>query len=139
MRLSSSRFLLLCVTVAWAAILASGTASAQSGDMLLSKDAINHVGEIAEVCGLIAGARYARKTRGDPTYLNFGKPFPDQEFSAIVWGADRRKFDIKPESLEGYKACVYGKITLYQGKPQIVLKKAEQLNYAPPKKSAGQP
>jgi hypothetical protein len=37
-------------------------------------DAINHVGEDAVVCGVVASAKYATSTRRQPTFLNLDKP-----------------------------------------------------------------
>ena len=117
-------------------ILAAGMAAAQNSDMVRAHDAINYAGDFAMVCGVIADANYALNVRGEPTYLNFDKPYPDHDFTAIVWGRDRRNFSDRPESLKGLKACVYGKVKIYKGKAQIVLIKPEQLSVARPKKPA---
>jgi len=112
--------------------LSSSTVMAQAQDVVRAHEAINHVGKLAMVCGLVASADYRRDTRGDQTYLNFDKLYPDQDFTAIIYGTDRRSFDIAPETLRGYKVCVYGKVGAFRGQAQIVLKRQEQLNYKPP-------
>lgn len=101
-------------------------------DMVRAHEAINYVGELAMVCGVIASADYRRDVRGDPTFLNFDKPFPDHDFTAVIMGNDRRHFDVSPETLQGYKACVYGEVDTYKGKAQIRLKRPEQLNFKAP-------
>ena len=106
---------------------------AQQEDIVRAHQAIGHAGEYAMVCGVIASTRYLQDARGAPTYLNFDKPYPDAEFSAIVFGKNRENFSPAPETLTGYKACVYGKIRVYKGKPQIELVTAEQLSVKPPK------
>ena len=113
-------------------LLAAGTAFGQPPDMVRAHDAINYAGEYAMVCGVIASASYLDKSRGKPTHLNFDKAFPEQPFSAIIFGKNRKNFTVKPETLTGYKACVYGKIKLYKGKAQIELVKNEQLSVKAP-------
>jgi hypothetical protein len=116
-----------------AAGLAAGSVGAQDEARIRSQEAKNHAGEFVEVCGVIADANYARRSRGSPTYLNFDQPYPEHEFTAIVWGKDRREFPFQPEDLEGYRACVYGKVEMYRGKAQIVLVRPEQIAAVPPK------
>ncbi len=111
----------------------SGAVQAQQEDIVRAHQAIEHAGEYAMVCGVIAGARYSKDSKGAPTYLNFDKPFPDHAFSAIIFGKNRRNFSLAPETLVGYKACVYGKVRVYKGKAQIELVKADQLSVKPPK------
>ena len=83
-------------------------------------DAARHVGEQATVCGIVASTHYAGRSRGQPTFLDFGHPYPHQDLAAVVWGDDRDKFGALTE-LAGQRACVSGTITLYRGAPQIVL------------------
>ena len=113
--------------------LLSGPARAQQEDIVRAHQAIEHAGEYAMVCGVVASARYNRDSKGAPTYLNFDKPYPDQDFSAIIFGKNRKNFSPDPETLAGYKACVYGKVKIYKGKAQIELVKADQLSVKPPK------
>ena len=122
--------------VSWFIFLAlsiSNFAQAQPNDMIRAHEAKVHVGEYAMVCGVIASANYMKNSRGGPTYLNFDKPYPDDEFSAILFKKNRKSFQVKPETLTGYKACVYGKIKLNRGKAQIELVKENQLSVRPPK------
>jgi hypothetical protein len=108
-------------------------ARAQTEDMVRANQAVEHAGEYAMVCGVIASTKYLQNSRGAPTYLNFDKPWPDSEFSAVIFGKNRKNFDPAPETLTGYKACVYGKIRVYKGKPQMELVKSMQLSVKPPK------
>lgn len=112
-------------------ILASSAGWSQEALRLLSDQAAKHVGEFAQVCGVIAGTYYARSSNGGPTYLNFDKPYPDNEFTVIVWRKDRKNFPNKPELLSQHKACVTGTIEIYRGKPQIVAKQPEQIIFWP--------
>jgi len=83
-------------------------------------------GEAATVCGVVASAHYAASARGQPTFLDFGKPHPNEEFTAVIFGDDRAKFG-QPERLRGKRVCVTGTIELYRGKPEIILHDPRQL------------
>src|SRR5579862_7834703 len=55
-------------------------------------DAIHFVGQVATVCGLVASAKYASETKGQPTFLNLDKPYPNHVFTAVIWGKNRGAF-----------------------------------------------
>jgi len=93
---------------------------------ITSEEAPSHVGETATVCGTVASANYAARTRGEPTFLNLDKPYPNQIFTAVIWGSDRPKFGT-PESLLGKSICTTGMIKLYHGRPEIIIHDPSQL------------
>jgi hypothetical protein len=104
-------------------MLASATCNAAT---LTPNEASQHVGENATVCGLVASATYAVQSRGQPTFLNLGKPYPNQVFTAVIWGNDRAKFGM-PEQLRSKEVCATGDIRLYRGKPEIIVHDPAQL------------
>lgn len=110
---------------------------AQPDDMVRAHEAIEHRGEYAMVCGVIADANYLEDSRGGPTYLNFDKPYPDHDFSAIIFRKNRKNLEIAPETLTGYKACVYGKVKVHRGKAQIEIVKQQQLSVRAPSPAGG--
>jgi hypothetical protein len=110
--------LALCVAVA-SLPLAPATAFAQS---ITAEAAASHIGQTATVCGLVASARYASRSRGKPTFLNLGAPYPAQVFTAVIWGEDRDKFGQPASSYTGKRICVTGRIALYRGTPEIILR-----------------
>jgi len=69
-------FALPCITKAQTAHLAAAEAK-------------NHVGETATVCGRVASAHFAEKTKGLPTFMNLDMPYPKQIFTIVIWGAER--------------------------------------------------
>ena len=109
------------------AALAGWTAAAQA-DPLAPGDAVKHPGETVTVCGQVAGAKFAAQVRGGTTFLDFGKPYPDSPFTALIFASDRSKFGTPEKTAQGKDFCVTGKIEMYQGKPQIVLKDPKQLS-----------
>ena len=94
---------------------------------LAPEDAAKHVGENATICGLVASAKYAEQARGKPTFLDFGKPYPNAIFTALILGSDRAKFGTPEKVMQGKQVCVTGQIQLYQGKPQVILNDPKQL------------
>lgn len=107
-------------------LLAIGLCSTASAAVLSPNDAATHVGEDATVCGVVASAHYAPGSRGQPTFLNLGHAYPNEDITAVIWGEDRTKFGA-PETLQGQRICVNGPITPYRGKPEMILHDAAQL------------
>lgn len=79
-------------------------------------------GTFATVCGKVSGTFLNTKGTGTPTYVNMGRPYPNQPFTAVIWGNDLYKFPYPPaQYLAGKQICVTGMVTLHKGKPQIVV------------------
>jgi hypothetical protein len=89
---------------------------------LSPEEAASHVGKNATVCGLVAPARYAAQATAAPIFLDFDRPYPNQIFTAIIFGGDRTKYGAPELSLRERQACVTGEIFLYQGTPEIILR-----------------
>jgi DNA/RNA endonuclease YhcR with UshA esterase domain len=94
---------------------------------LTPEEAPGHIGENATVCGMVVSGMYAAQSRGQPTFLNFGKPYPNQPFTAVIWGSDRSKFGMPETSLRGKQVCVTGQIRLYRGKAEVILSDPNQV------------
>jgi hypothetical protein len=91
------------------------------------EDAASHIGETATVCGVVASAEFEADAPSQPTLLDLGKPYPNAIFTAVIYGDSRDKFGTPETSLPGKRICVTGKISDYQGKPEIVLTDPSQL------------
>jgi hypothetical protein len=103
----------------------AGLGFAQS--RISAAEAKNHVGERATVCGEVVSTHYAARSRGNPTFINLDKPYPNQIFTVLIWGSDRPKFG-DPEVMYGNKhICATGKITDYKGVPEIVAYEPSQI------------
>jgi len=98
--------------------------------MIAPADAIHHVGETATVCGPVASAKYLTSGRM-PTFLNLDQPYPNQVFTAVIWGSVRPKFKEPPETLQGKSICVTGPISAYKGKAEIVVEDPGQIAVQP--------
>ena len=120
----SRRFVSL---IALAVVISGCYLKAQSTKTLTAGEAGQHVGENATVCGLVASARYAARSRGGPTFLNFDKPYPDQIFTIVIWREDRTKFGAPDVRYSAKRICVTGTIASYRGTPEIVAREPSQI------------
>lgn len=105
-------------------------APAVTGDLPTygAEEAADHVGEVARVCGTVESTAWAREVGGEPTYLNLGRPYPDQPFTVVIWGEDRSRFDAPPERRwAGRRICVAGRIRTHEGRPRIVIERPDQI------------
>jgi len=82
-------------------------------------EAKDHFSETATVCGKVVSTRYAASTKGQPTFLNLDKPYPNQIFTIVIWGSNRTKFGTPEINYKGKRICVTGKITEYRGVPEL--------------------
>jgi exonuclease VII large subunit len=80
-----------------------------------------HTGDSIVVCGKVAGMRYFENSRNQPTFLNMGADFPNQQVTVVIWGDMRKQFAESLEALKGKDICITGRITLYKDRPQIVI------------------
>jgi micrococcal nuclease len=110
----------LGVVVLWAL---SGLAQSP----ISAAEAKNQVGKRATVCGEVASTHYAERSRGNPTFINLDKPYPDQIFTVLIWGSDRAKFGDPEETYRNKRICATGKITDYKGVPEIVAYEPSQI------------
>jgi len=91
-------------------------------------DAHKYIGMEKTVCGTVASATYAIRTKGRPTFLNLDQPYPKQIFTVLIWGSDRNKFKNPPETFfKGKRICVTGIIEDYRGKPEIIVRGPDQI------------
>jgi hypothetical protein len=107
--------------------LATFAAASAEGPRLLSYQAKNHLGENATVCGVVASTKYLESKGRSPTLLNLDKPYPQQPFTIVIWGADRAKFGKPEETYANKRVCVTGTITEFRGTPEIVAKDPAQI------------
>jgi len=99
-------------------------------DAIRAVEASAHIGQTATVCDFVAGATHLRSGRR-PTFLNLGRPFPDQDLTVVIRASDRARFAVPPE--DEYRnawICVTGEITTYRGRPQIVVRGPDAIRRA---------
>jgi micrococcal nuclease len=94
---------------------------------LAPEEAGRHLGETATVCGTVASARFSSRSASQPTFLNLGRPYPDQVFTIVIFGRDRGKFGTPESSLLRKRVCASGTITQYRGRAEMVVSEPAQL------------
>ncbi len=119
------RFRLLLIV---ALLVGSVSIIAYSQETVTPEDAAKFIGQQKTVCGTVASAHFAARSKGQPTFLNLDKPYPKQAFTVLIWGSDREKFESPPETLYSGKAiCVTGMIKTYRGRPEIIVTQPSQI------------
>ncbi|HUX14162.1 MAG TPA: hypothetical protein VMW87_14130 [Spirochaetia bacterium] len=92
-------------------------------------EAVRHFGTYAVVTGIVAEVHEGADTRAtanDPTFLDFGSPYPAQSLTAVVFSRDRSRFP-NLASLVGRTVQVTGRIERYKGRAEIILSSPGQL------------
>ena len=117
----------LIVTVFVTILLLAAAAALPQSQHITAREAKNHVGEKATVCGRVVGIHFVSSGKGQPTFVHFDEQYPNQVFTLVIWGSDRPKFG-RPEDLYRNKdLCVTGKITSYLEVPEIVASNPNQV------------
>jgi len=87
----------------------------------------DYIGDSVKVQGVISGVRFLDGAKNTPTFINVGGAYPDQLLTIVIWGDVRKALVIVPTPKDaGNKIIVSGKVELYNGKPQIVVKNPRQ-------------
>jgi DNA/RNA endonuclease YhcR with UshA esterase domain len=95
---------------------------------LSPEEAQDHIGESQTVCGMVASTNFAASSKGQPTFLNLNRSYPNHIFTVVIWGRDRPRFKNPPEEFfDKKRICVTGEITTYRGKPQIEVEDPSQI------------
>jgi hypothetical protein len=103
-------------------------ASAQAQQTIPLADAHKHIGDSVKVEGLIAGTRTLDDGR---VLVNLGEAYPNQLLTLVVYSSYKTAtIEMPSEKYKGDIAIVTGKLELYKGKPQIVVRTTEQLRIA---------
>ncbi len=111
------------MTVAAGLILWASIGQAQT---LTAAQAKAHAGENATVCGIVASEHTATSSRGEPTFINLDSAYPNQVFTILVWGDDRKNVGELPRLKS--RVCATGLIKDYRGVPEIVVRSSGQFN-----------
>jgi DNA/RNA endonuclease YhcR with UshA esterase domain len=114
-----TKSLLMLLTAMCAAL-----AIAQAPPSYTALEAAKHVGETATVTDRVDGVHQSAKGH---IFLNMGGKYPNQTFTAFIPSASAAQFP-QPRQYEGRTVAVSGKITLYHGKPEIVVNSPSQIS-----------
>ena len=119
---------LACFILLFFAVLVCASTSVAQQEYINPIDAHKYIGAEKTVCGTVASATYAVRSKGRPTFLNLDQPYPKQIFTVVIWGSDRNKFKNPPDTFfKGKRICVTGIIEDYRGKPEIIVRGPDQI------------
>ena len=99
-----------------------GTAS-PAADAITIEQAAQHIGETRGVHGRLAAVR---KTRTGAIFMDFGAPWPGETFTAVSFGS-AVPFE-QVAALTNRDVTVHGRIAGYKGRPEIVVRSANQIS-----------
>jgi hypothetical protein len=108
------------------AVIWAGWVIAQTPSVYTACEAGKHVGETATVTDKVDGVHQSAKGN---IFLNMCGKYPNQGFTAFIPSASAAQFPHAQE-YEGKTVAVSGKITLYRGKPEIIVNAPGQIHQA---------
>jgi DNA/RNA endonuclease YhcR with UshA esterase domain len=82
-----------------------------------------HVGQTVTVQAAVSDVHTGR---AGVTFIDIGGAYPDNAFAAVIFASDRGKFP-NAGDLKGKTVAISGEVVLYQNRPEIILKTADQL------------
>ncbi len=105
-------------------ILCSATLAQEN---LNDADLTQYVNKQVRYCDYVYGA-HVTKGEKPVILLNLGADFPDAKLVVAIFNDDWKNFSYKPEEfLLEKQICVKGKLVLYKGKPEIIIKGPKQI------------
>jgi TonB family protein len=97
------------------------------------KDIANYVDDSVRFCSKVFNTRYFASSAGKPTILDVNEDYNNQLLTTIIWDEDRKNFANAPDSLyQNKEVCISGVVRLVNNKPQIVLRKRDQITVKSP-------
>jgi hypothetical protein len=106
------------------AVVCAASIIAQAPPSYTAAEAAKHVGETATVTDRVDGVHQSAKGH---IFLNMGGKYPNQAFTAFIPAGSAAQFS-QPQQYEGRTVAVSGKITLYRGKPEIIVTSPAEIN-----------
>jgi hypothetical protein len=111
--LSTTLFML--VFLSFVATVNATAGASPCANALTWQQASKKAGSTVSVTGLVASAKFAhwKNGQGSMTFLDMGAKYPSpHRFSVVVWNRN-------VETLAGKRVCARGKVTIYQGVPEM--------------------
>jgi DNA/RNA endonuclease YhcR with UshA esterase domain len=118
----------LITTLVASGLFASVCVAGDKAKVIRASEAAQHIGEFVTVNAVVADTAYLPKSNGQPTFLNLDQPFPDSPLAVAIWGENRSKWSNPPDQwFKDKTVAVTGKVTLWHGKPQLVVNDPSQI------------
>jgi len=100
------------------------TATLVSLPVYTAREAAQHVGETATITDKVDGVHQSSKGN---IFLNMGGTYPNPAFTAFIPARGAAQFR-QPQQYQGRTVAVSGRITLHQGKPEIIVTSPAQIH-----------
>jgi DNA/RNA endonuclease YhcR with UshA esterase domain len=84
--------------------------------------AASHIGQSITIEGIVSEVHVADRA----TFIDIGGRYPDEEFTGVIFPESYSAFPDVAE-LEGKTVDISGTVQLYRGKPEIILRSADQV------------
>ncbi len=97
--------------------------SATRDDVITPAAASSYMGQTVTIRGVVSDVHV---TRADVTFIDMGGRYPDNAFTAVIFAENDGEFP-HVRSLDGRTIEITGRVRLHRGKPEIVLRSAEQM------------
>lgn len=108
----------------WIFILCSAISAQEN---LNDADLTRYVNKQVRYCDYVYGS-HVTKGEKPVVLLNLGADYPDAKLVVAIFQSDWDNFSYKPEEfLKEKQICVKGKLVLYKGKPEIIVKGPKQI------------
>jgi DNA/RNA endonuclease YhcR with UshA esterase domain len=104
-------------------LISAGLQAFAAEKTIPDNEASKYVGESVAVKGIVANVFQSNKGN---IFLNFGKPYPNQTFAAVIFSKDTAKFG-NVKAFEGKTVEVSGMVQSYKGHAEIILKNPGQI------------
>jgi DNA/RNA endonuclease YhcR with UshA esterase domain len=107
-----------------AAALVLSVPSAASAATIQAAEATSYVGQSVTVEAIVS--EVFTDPKSGTTFLDIGGTYPDQALTAVIFSQDAETFP-GVGSLGGKTVAITGQVSLYKGRPEIVLRSVDQL------------
>ncbi|MFN8356319.1 MAG: hypothetical protein U0Y10_17815 [Spirosomataceae bacterium] len=109
-------------------VFLSFLSTAQKIDTISVKESYNYIGKEVVLKGKVLSARRVESIKGIPTFFNFKED--TTHFTVLLWNDVAQLFKSRPDTT--FKVGTFikakGKIELYKGKDQLVIRDPKNLN-----------
>jgi DNA/RNA endonuclease YhcR with UshA esterase domain len=120
---------LTATTVAVPAAVAQSSVSCSGA--VSWQQASSMVGRVATIVGRVASTKYASSSNGSPTFLDIGRPYPNEGLTVVIWIENRSAFGRPEVRYRGRTICVRGLVANYKGGPEIEARAPSQIAIKP--------
>ena len=111
------------LVIAFLLVALTATAACGRGGTISIADAGSYVGQNVTVEGVVSGVYTARS---GVTFIDMGGSYPNNQFAGVIFADDANKVgDVS--GLTGKTVDLTGTVQMYRGKPEIILKSADQI------------